>query len=85
MPDWSRAALVFVRRYASLNQWFMTEELRAWAHNAGFPRPPNAKAWGAVMQAAQRAGIVIADGYAPANSSNRSPKVRWKSLTFREP
>lgn len=83
-PNWGRAALVFVRRYATLNSRFLTEDLREWAHANGYPRPPSAKAWGSVMLMAAREKIIVADGYAPANSSNRSPKVRWKSLLCAE-
>lgn len=68
-----------------LNPRFLTEDLREWAYANGFARPPNEKAWGSVMLSAVREKVIAADGYAPANSSNRSPKVRWKSLLCEQP
>lgn len=57
---------------------FLAESVRTWAESKGIVRAPtDGRAWGHVMQAAKRNGIVVACGYAPANSSNRSPKVQW--------
>lgn len=83
-PEWRRRALQAVALFARHHAFFLTEDLRAQVEDEGaLPLPPDGRAFGAVMQDAARAGYIIADGYAPANSSNRSPKVRWRSLIFR--
>lgn len=78
VPGWTEIALGYVRKYAQRNAPFLTEECRVWAIVQGCPQPQNKKAWGAVMQSAQRRGIIEACGYAPAASSNCSPKVLWR-------
>lgn len=77
LPGWLEIALGYLQAFAATRQRFMTEELRAWAIAEGCPAPPNPKAWGAVMQAGRRRGIIRSIGYAPAASSNLSPKVLW--------
>lgn len=77
--EWQDRAVGFVRRYARLYPRMLAENVRAMADANGFASPSN-KAWGPVMQRAAREGIIKADGYAPANSSNRSPKTQWRSL-----
>ena len=79
-PEWQIKALAFVRLYAKYNAVFMAEDVRAVSEAGGLRAPTDPRAWGAVLQEAKRHRIVAACGYAPANSSNRSPKVRWSSL-----
>jgi len=79
-PDWQDRAVGYVRLHATVHTQFMAETVRAVAEADGLTLPPDGRAWGAVMRRAQREGIIRADGYAPANSSNRSPKVRWASM-----
>lgn len=73
------------RAYAALTIYcakakdpFITEDVRAWAEGLGLiSAPHDSRAWGAVMQKASRKGLVTKVGYAPAKSSNLSPKVLW--------
>jgi hypothetical protein len=78
-PGWETEAVAHVRAYALKHERFLAEDVRS-----GFPTPEgvDGRAWGAVLKRAQSLGIVRTDGFAPANSSNRSPKVRWLSLVF---
>ena len=75
-PAWRLAALEALRLHASSHDHFLVEDVAA---AAGTPVGVDGRAWGAIAQAARRRGWIQADGYAPANSSNRSPKVLWRS------
>jgi hypothetical protein len=80
MP-WVERAAGLVRAYALKHGKFLVEDVRAAAAEwEMIEDPPNAKAWGAAVQLARRRGWVNACGYAPANSSNRSPKVLWEAV-----
>jgi hypothetical protein len=76
---WEDEAVEAVRVYASTHAHFATEDVRL-VH--GTPEGVDGRAWGAVMRHAERLRIVRPDGFALVNSSNRSPKVRWRSLVF---
>lgn len=78
-PGWEDDALAAVRRFAETHEHFIAEDARA---TVELPEGVDGRAFGAVMQRARRDGLVVADGFAPANSSNRSPKVRWRSLVY---
>jgi hypothetical protein len=76
---WRANAVEAVRLYATTHAHFMAEDvLRV------FPAPDDAdaRAFGAVMRDAAKAGFIVADGFAPAMTSNRSPKVRWASRVY---
>lgn len=77
-PNWSDAALFMVRRYARMSGApFMAEDARAFADKMGLNDPPDGRAWGAVFQRARKSGLIEMVGYAPAKSSNCSPKCLW--------
>lgn len=79
--QWQERALGYVREYVATHRGpFLCEDVRGYADHRDFEHPPTAKAWGGVMQTAARRGIVVADGWAPAQSSNLSAKRLWKSL-----
>jgi hypothetical protein len=44
----------------------------------GMQPPPDARAWGGPVRRAALARRIVKVGYAPANTSNRSPKVVWQ-------
>lgn len=78
---WIDRAAELVVRYARKHDRFLVEDVRAAAAaHAMIEPPPNLKAWGAAVQRARSLGAVRACGYAPANSSNRSPKVLWEAV-----
>ena len=59
---------------------FLAEDVVQFACRDGLcPEPPDARAWGHVMQRAKRMGLIEPCGYRAARSSNGSPKVLWRA------
>lgn len=83
---WSVEAGQLLRIYAQINHEFMTEDLRVWAHKKGLPLPPDPRAWGAVVQAAVRDGIIIRDRFAMTKipPAHATPRPVWRSCTYQE-
>lgn len=78
---WSvKASILFVdyARDIAKGKPFLTETARAWAESQGLPPPPDNRAWGFVAKAMREAGHIVFDGYAPAKTSNGSPKTQWR-------
>lgn len=76
---WVERAAEMFQKLPVPGEPFLVEDVREGAYMMEFIEPPpNEKAWGAAVQLARRRGWVRPIGYAPANSSNRSPKVRWE-------
>jgi hypothetical protein len=76
-PGWHVATLAAVRKHAEQHEFFLAEDV-----HIDVPASADPRAVGAIFREAVREGCIVADGYAPANSSNRSPKTRWKSRVF---
>lgn len=76
-PYWSDMAMTWVLVYRDMHAEFLAEDVRAYAHAGGLPGPPDGRAWGAVIRRAAKAGHIVKVGYAPAKTSNLSPKVLW--------
>lgn len=76
--EWQERALEFVEHYAQSHASFMAEDVREAARLLG--EPHDGRAWGSVFKRAQTLGLIRADGFAAARTSNMSPKVKWKSL-----
>ena len=76
VASWTERAAAYLRDYARTThgQPFLVEDA---AEVSRLPAPPNAKAWGPAAQLAARMGWIRRAGYAPARSSNRSPKCLW--------
>lgn len=57
--NWQERAYIQLVDYLKLNKGeFMAEELREWAEGKGFPEPPHARAWGAIIMRAARANLI---------------------------
>lgn len=81
-PDWSLRAAHALHEYAQKHpgESFLAEDMRAWAEGKMLvSTPPTAKAWGAVFKSAAAQRLVVKAGYAPAKSSNCSPKTLWRA------
>jgi uncharacterized protein (DUF934 family) len=74
-PGWTYLAALAIRNHAKGRKPFKIEEVAL-----SFPdRPPDGRAWGHAARAAQRYGWIRRVGYAPAASSNGSPKCLWEA------
>jgi hypothetical protein len=79
--EWTLSAATYLALYArntAVGQPFLLEDARE-ASAGKVTAPTNAKAWGAAVQFAVRSGWLQKAGYAPARSSNGSPKVLWRT------
>lgn len=75
MVDAARAVVFFAGRQSA--PW-LVEQARRDAEQRGLSAPPDKRAWGAVIQALKRRGLIAMAGYAPSASSNGSPKCLWQ-------
>lgn len=72
---WSDHAYGLLVRYAGEQSHpFTIEGFRWWAASHGLADPPDSRAFGGVTQRAIRRSVIVRVGYAPAASSNGSPK-----------
>jgi len=73
--DWTEDAAYYLRLYASLcfGKPFLIEAVSANYVNP----PPDRRAWGHATRLAAKRGWIKKVGYAPAASSNGSPKCLW--------
>jgi len=55
-PGWAKEALSFVKKIR--RKQFMAEDIRKFAYDRGLSRPPHERAWGGIMQAAVRLGLI---------------------------
>lgn len=81
---WSEDALATIELFslAHPGERFLGEQVREWGEGAGLiDAPSNARAWGAVFRRAASAGLIKKVGYAPAKSSNLSPKCLWQAAS----
>lgn len=79
-PTWIERAIGYVKEYCARHPApFLAEDVREWSEELGFAKPVDGRAWGAVLQRAAKLRIIKRVGYAPANSSNGSPKCLWRS------
>jgi hypothetical protein len=65
-------------RFTNPNWRFLIEDVRSWCEQRGLPDPPDKRAWGAIATALKKGKHIQKVGYAPAMSSNTSPKVLWE-------
>lgn len=74
-PGWADRAFDLLVQYATEQAHpFTIEAFRWWAEAGGFEHPPESRAYGPITQKAIRRGVIARIGYAPAASSNGSPK-----------
>lgn len=78
---WMSKASALLQMFVTLRgkDTFMAEDFVEWMKR-NYPAipPPDPRAFGGVIQKAAREGLIERVGYAPANSSNRSPKCVWR-------
>lgn len=74
-----QAMALLVAFAADVRRPFLVEEARAWSESRGLPAPPDGRAWGSVVRLAKSKRRIEKTGFAPAASSNCSPKCLWQS------
>lgn len=82
VPNWSGDAEAAIGHYcrAHAGQQFLGEDIRQWAEDMQYVScATDGRAWGAVMRRAAMTGVLRKVGYAPARSSNLSPKCLWEA------
>lgn len=76
-PGWRERAVNAVRVHAETHEHFLAEDVVM-----TFPSGSDKRSSGHIVKAAAREGICVADGYAPARTSNSAPKTNWRSLIY---
>lgn len=80
VPGWKDSALKFVRSFPS--DEFMTEQVREYAYALGLPKPPNERAWGAVIMAAKKLGLIVFARFEQVGNprAHRTPASVWRRV-----
>lgn len=77
-PGWADRAFDALTQYAKEQRApFTIESFRWWAEARGLEHPPESRAYGGITQRAMKRGVIVRVGYAPAASSNGSPKATY--------
>jgi hypothetical protein len=77
---WTEAAMhVFELYLAEHAEPFLAEQFIAWSRGY-IDQPPDGRAWGSVLAAARRRGLIDRVGTANAVTSNLSPKPLWQGV-----
>lgn len=87
IPKWSVQAEAYAEMMIERRGFkpFLMEEIVAAASRDGIAEPPDRRAWGHIIRALARRGVVRKMGFAAAATSNTSPKVLWsKAVPERE-
>ncbi len=79
--NWCERAYEALKTYLQFHKApFMCEQVRDFAHiELGLPQPPNSRAFGGIMQRAQREGVIKHAGYGHTSNpkSHRTPASMW--------
>lgn len=80
-PGWSDRAYDELVTYAKGHHFFTAEDVRVFAEGRGLPKPPDARAWGAISKRGAKAKIMTAGGFVSASlaCAHRGPKRQWIS------
>ena len=76
---WSVLAYQYVQwwlRHCKPDATFLSENIIGFATEWGAPEPPDSRAWGAIIQRAARAGLIVKAGY--REDKFCSPKTLWR-------
>lgn len=77
---WPVAAMFYLAVFISIRgkQPFLAEDVIEFCKGSLFEfEAPDSRAWGSVFRRAAKEGVIRKVGYAPAKSSNMSPKTLW--------
>lgn len=78
---WKQEAFTYLLRFASANhnRDFLAEEIAPWAYERGCTRPPDDRAWGAIIQRAGRENVIRKTGLAAKNKLSGNAST-WRPL-----
>lgn len=80
-PVWMDEATEMLGRWCDFTEAdFLAEDFVAWCGTRDLAAPLDGRAWGEVFRRGAKQGIIRRVGYAPANTSNRSPKCLWRRV-----
>jgi hypothetical protein len=81
IPSWGDKAYQALLDYP--HPQFMTEDVRKWAHEEGLEKPPQARAWGAVIARAKKEGEIIPIGFKAVKNprAHRTPATHWQKTS----
>jgi hypothetical protein len=84
LPHWSDRALALLAQFVreSRGREFITPDFRRYAVDLGFDSPPEPRAWGAVVNAAARRGLIVKTGRMRPygdRTSHTNPKQCWRA------
>ena len=84
--DWSDRALEILRVYCLTHPDVMAEDVRQVAAAQDLPKPPELRAWGAVMLRGKAVGYIKHVGWTTAKDPrvHARPTGIWKSLIFQD-
>lgn len=82
VPGWSDAALAYVKAYCLRTEGLFTAEMIVASYDAaGHIQPASTKAWGSVMQRAQREGLMVRKDFEGRRAKGHaSPCGRYQSM-----
>ena len=77
---WKERALEFITLYPGNK--FMAEDIREYAYSKGLPRPPSERAWGSVISAAKKRGLITHCGYGQVTNpdAHKTPASIWAKV-----
>ena len=83
--SWSKRALVLCQMFAETHDVFSAEEIRFWS-TVLIEEPPSLRAWGSVIIAAAKAGMIEKIGYCQVTNptAHRANAALWRSKLFRK-
>jgi len=79
-PGWAERAHGYLLEFLAWHDGnFMAEELRQFAYEKGFERPPSERAWGSVLHKAAKQNLIRMVGYAKVSNPNahNTPAAVW--------
>lgn len=82
--QWTMMAFGFLKGFAQMNEFFMTEHVRLNSELRELPQPPDNRAWGTVVTMAVKAGWIAKSHYAPSATGHMRPCVVWRSRLFKK-
>lgn len=83
VAGWSALAMAFLEQYLVKFPFveFQAEDLRKWAYRHGLKNPPSERAWGSIIRAAKKSGLIQFVRYENVDNplAHKTPASVWCS------